>query len=281
MDLKCMTCFMQQAVKAAALSTADPGLQLKAVKKAARSLSDLDPEDTPPEIATDLFKIIIDVTGNPDAYKELKKKSNETVAGLLDTVRGIISSSADPFAEAVKISLCGNIIDYGILDDFDIEKLIREESATDIDREKTEKFRRMAASSMKTVFIADNAGEIGLDALLLARIKQLNPACRISVLVKSTPLINDALLEDALYFGMDAEFEIIEYPDTVGFKLKGMPGDISRLIGQADLIISKGQANYEILNDAGMKNTVFLLRAKCDVVARSIGVEEGSPVLIV
>lgn len=281
MEIECMTCFVKQAVKAAMLSTDDFDSRLKAVKKAVESLSNLDPENTPPEIATEVFKIIARATRNPDAFKELKQKSNESVMALMAETEKSINESEDSFAAAVRISLCGNIIDYGILEDFDVGELIKKEINNETDGEKIKKLKNIIIESGVISFIADNAGEIGFDGLLLKEFKKLNPEVNITVFVKSSPIINDATREDAQYFGLDKEFEIIEYPDTVGFKLKGIPREVRKIIDGSTCIVSKGQANYEILNDAGLKNIVFLLRAKCGVVARNIGVEEGSPVIIV
>ncbi len=273
---------MQQAVKAAVLSVPGFDEQLRAVKAASKKLVNIDPVETPPEIATEIFKIIIKETGNTDAYRELKKKSNEKVMELMPNLEKIINDSSDSFKEAVKLSLCGNIIDYGILDDFDIEKLIEEERNAEINQDRIEKLKGMVRTAKKISFIADNAGEIGLDGLMLRELKKLNSDAEIIIFVKSIPLINDATLEDVQYFNLEKDFRIIEYPDTVGFRLKNIPVDISEIIKSSDMLISKGQANYEILHGSGLhEKIVFLLRAKCDVVAEDIGVKEGSPVILI
>jgi uncharacterized protein with ATP-grasp and redox domains len=276
-----MTCFMAQAVKAAKLSTEDPRQRIDAIKKAARDIANLDRTKTPPEIATDIFKTIARVTGNPDAFKELKQKSNVRVKELMASAEKYIKESGRPLSTAVNISLCGNIIDYGILDDFDVSEVMEKEINADMDARKIEKLKNIITGSNIISFLADNAGEIGFDGLLLREFRKINPNLNITVIVKSVPIINDATMEDAEFFGLDKEFKILACTSSVGVNIKFAPPELRRVLDRSDYIISKGQANYEIISDSGMKNVVYLLRTKCSVVARNIGVEKGCPVLII
>lgn len=281
MEIECVTCFMMQAVKAAKLSTSDFKVRIKAVKKAAEVISGLDPTKTPPEIATKIFKTIARETGNQDAFKELKQESNKKVLELMNIVKKYIDEAEDRLATALKISLSGNIIDYGILDNFDVSKLIKEEINTVIDKKKVTRLKNIVIRSGIISFIADNAGEIGLDGILLKEFKILNPNLNIVIFVKSSPIINDATIEDARFFGIDKEFKIISAPNTVGLNLRLLPSNAKIIFEKSDYIIAKGQANYELLTDQNLKNIVYLLRAKCEVVAKDTGVKLGSPVLLV
>ena len=281
LELKCLECFINQAVRAAKLATCDFDKQITAVKKAAAEIAVLNPDSPPPAIATGVFKAVIYATGNPDAFSELKKQSNRTVKKLLGRVTGIISSSKDPFSSSVKAALCGNIIDYGILDNFNVAEVIRREISADFEQNKIKKIKRIISKSKEIVFFADNAGEIGLDGRMLNEFRKINPGIRINIFVIDKPIINDATIEDLKFFRMDKSFKIYRRPNTVGVDIGKLPEKLKKVVVRSDYIISKGQANYEMLTDSGLKNIVYLLRAKCDVVARHAGVREGSPVIIV
>ncbi|MEA3507016.1 MAG: ARMT1-like domain-containing protein [Elusimicrobiota bacterium] len=275
--VKCMECFLRQAVKAAKLSTANFDDRIKAIKKASGIISNLDPEAPPPVTATKVFKSVIESTGSRDAYAELKKGSNSGVRDLLPRAEELIQQSEDPLAAAVKISLCGNIIDYGILENFNVEELIEEEIKIDIDPDKTEKFRRIIKNSKIMVFLSDNAGEIGFDGLLFREIKKINPLLEIIIFVNDSPIINDVTVEDARFFNLEKEFKIVEIPAAVGLDYSTLSPEAKRIFERADYIISKGQANYEILTDSERENIIYILRAKCDIIADYAGVDTGLP----
>ncbi len=281
MQIECTVCFMEQAARAARLSCADRQTQLKALREAARLIASLDESRTPPETATDIFRAVADITGNPDGFRELKAASNNAVKKLTGELSLLISESSDPLETAVKVSLCGNIIDYGIFDDYDLDSLIREETRKPADRKGVEKIREAAKGSGKIAFLADNAGEIGLDALLLDELKKLNPDLEITVLVKSAPIINDATREDAEFFGIDKRYPVYETPATVGVRVPDLTGRGSAAVKEADWIIAKGQANYELLSETSLSRVIYLLRAKCGVVARDTGVKVNTPLIIV
>ena len=270
---------MDQACRAAFLSSDIHEVQLRSLLEASRLISELDPEKTPPETATGIFRAVADLTENPDGFRAVKENSNKIVEGLYGWATEYISSSEDSFEAAVKVSLCGNIIDHGIFDDFDVEGLLKKETREPTDREAVDRFRNILLDSSRIVFLADNAGEIGLDALLLDEITRLCPEIAITVLVREAPVINDATLADAEYFEMERRFRIIETPAEVGVDIGGLSGPAAAAVREADWIISKGQANYERLSEKSGIGIIYLLRAKCGIVAENLGVCVNSPVI--
>lgn len=279
MEIQCAACFIKQAVKAARLSTDDFSLQLKAVKKAAEHISSMDPGRTPPEIATGIFKLIQSETGCPDAFAALKAKSNNRVKEILPSLKRASASAPCPFAARVKISLCGNMIDYGILDEINIEKLVEKEIKLNFLEKEINEIKRRVKRAQELVFVADNAGEIAFDAVLMEEFVKVNPLINIVIFLKRSPVINDATLEDARFFGIEKKFHIEETPSTVGLEEGGLSPRQQALMDNADVIIAKGQANYEILTEKKNSKIIYMLRAKCEVVARSLGVKEMSPVI--
>jgi uncharacterized protein with ATP-grasp and redox domains len=277
MKIDCVTCFMKQAVKAAKLSTDNFSRRIKAVKKVSAIIADLDIEDPPPVTATKIFNSVIESTRKSDAYSKLKKGSNRTVRKLIKRAEELVGMAPDRLAAAVKLSLSGNIIDYGILEDFNVEELIEEEIKVDIDYKKINRFRDIIKDSKSMVFLSDNAGEIGLDGILLREIKKINQDLNIIIFVNKTPIINDVTAEDIAFFGLNKEFNIVEVATAVGLEYSTLSPEAKEIYDKADYIISKGQANYEILTGSDRKNIIYILRAKCDVVADYAGVKTGSP----
>jgi len=125
------------------------------------------------------------------------------------------------------------------------------------------------------LYIADNAGETVFDRLLIEEIGQ-----PVVYAVREKPIINDATREDAVLSGLDKVSKVMSSGcDSPGNILKFCSAEFLRVYRSADLIISKGQGNYEALSDE-KRPVFFLLKAKCPVVARDLGLEEGSIVLL-
>ncbi|MGM0568889.1 MAG: damage-control phosphatase ARMT1 family protein [Elusimicrobiota bacterium] len=281
MEIQCAACFMKQALKAAQLSTSDFSLRLRAVKKAAGEIAQLNPVRTPPETATRIFKTVARETGCTDAFSSLKEKSNREVAKILPEIKKKLCESADPFSFAVKVSLCGNIIDYGILEEFDLPALLVKEIKETFLDGKIELLKSRVIKATSIVFLADNAGEIAFDSLMLEEFLKLNPNLNIIIFLKSGPIINDATEKDAEFFKIDRKFKIEPTAPVVGLHLNLLTDRQKNLLNKTDIIIAKGQANYEILSEKENKKVVYMLRAKCPVVAGSLNVKESSPVILI
>ena len=132
----------------------------------------------------------------------------------------------------------------------------------------------MNASSL--VYLGDNCGEIYLDLLLIKRIKAMNPQLKIYFVTRGKPVVNDSILEDAYEVGMDQYATIISNGDgSLGTILSRVSQEFLDVYHQADIIIAKGQANFESLSEED-KNIYFLLMVKCDVISRYIGVKQKS-----
>jgi uncharacterized protein with ATP-grasp and redox domains len=132
-------------------------------------------------------------------------------------------------------------------------------------------FRQAVNDAREILYIADNAGEIVFDRLLIERL----PIEKVTVAVKGSPVINDVTMEDALVAGLPRIVEVIDNgSDAPGTILESCSGYFQERFEKADLVIAKGQGNYETLSDID-KNIFFILKAKCPVIARDIGCEVG------
>lgn len=124
------------------------------------------------------------------------------------------------------------------------------------------------------LYLGDNCEEICLDKLLIKKIKELSPNIKPLFGVRGKPLVNDSIAEDAYYVGIHKYAEVIDNGHgSLGTVLSRTSSTFKDVYRSADVVIAKGQANYECLSEEN-KNIYFLLMTKCDVIANDIGVEE-------
>lgn len=129
----------------------------------------------------------------------------------------------------------------------------------------------------KTVlYLADNAGEIVFDRVF---IEEFCDNRKVIFAVRDKPAINDALMEDAIFCGIDKVAQVVSSGiDAPGTILKYCLDEFLKIFRQADLIISKGQGNFESLSQE-KKPIFFLFMVKCPVIAKEIGCKMEDMVL--
>ncbi len=281
--LDCIPCFFNQALFASRLAGCSEKQQKQILDEVSRLVPKLSMTASPPENAVPVYRIISEISGNPDPFNEIKEKSNKAAQEVYPHLVKRVESSDDPLLAAVETAISGNIIDYGANTNTDlmeeIEKILDQEDRA-VHRERSELFdieglRRALSSSKELLYIGDNAGEIVFDRILVKTISGLYPGIKIRFAVRGSAVINDVTMEDARFTGMDEICEVISSgSSTPGAVLKFTSAEFSGLINNADVIISKGQGNYEALSGSGLP-VFFLLRVKCGTIARHIPAEKG------
>ena len=271
--LNCMPCFLKQALYTARLSTSSLQVQEEIMARTAGLLSELDFSRTPPENATPVYELIAEISGCKDPFAELKKESNQLALDLQENIRDIIKQSDVPLFTAIKYSIAGNIIDYGAHHDFDILDTINKCSTRELVLNDYEKLCEDLNTAEKILYLGDNSGEVAFDSLVIEQLDQ-----QILFAVRGKPIINDALREDAQFCGLDRQCEIISNgTNCPGTPLSRCSAEFREAFNQADLIISKGQGNFETLSEVRAP-IYFLLSVKCPVVARHIFENTGRSV---
>ncbi len=270
LNLDCIPCFMQQALKAARIATSDEKAQEKVLRETAKCLVNLSFEFTPMEIAHKIYQIIRTITGNPDPYRSIKEHDNHLALEMYPWLKELVDKSENRLYTAVKLAAAGNIIDYGVNQEFHLRNTIKKVLTQEFAINDYQKFEKDLINARSIIYLADNAGEIVFDRILIEEFGNKH----ITLVVKGGPIINDATLEDVKTAGLDNLVEI-DYlgngePDTGPERT-----DLAFLekLRKADMVLSKGQGNYEGLS--GEKYIYFLFMTKCSLVARHIGVEKG------
>ena len=243
-------------------------------------LLDFPLDKTPPEISKDIHRIIREMTESDDPYREVKRRSNEIAKGIYPDLKKIISKSKDPLLTSVKIAIAGNAIDFGTTRRFDIREVIEGALKEDIDMETFRRFKKDLDKGKDVLYLSDNAGEVFFDKILIEILEDLGK--EVTYVVKANPIINDATIEDARFAGIDEIAEVIEGDrkgcSAPGFIIENVTEEFMQKFRESDIVISKGQGNYEALSDIDRK-VYFLLLVKCPLVAKDLGKEVGDYVI--
>jgi len=277
--LECIPCFVRQAFEAGSLVTRDQKIRERILREVLSKLTDQSFDRTPPSVGRDIHRIVTLLSGDIDPYLEIKKRSNELARRLMPSLKELVRGSADPFETAVRLAIAGNIIDYGQGDRVGEDKVKRTVFQCldqPVNRDTVNELREEIGKASRILYLGDNAGEIFFDRLLIEELK----GYPITFVVRGAPIINDALKEDARIAGLDSLVEVVDNgSDVPGTILEECSDEFQRQFTEADLVIAKGQGNYETLSDE-QKRAFFLLKVKCPVIAEDMGCEEGDMVIV-
>jgi hypothetical protein len=276
-SIDCMPCLARQALEAARYVSSDPSFHEGVVRRMLSSLAEIDLNQSPPYTGQQIHRKIRELTGNNDPYRQAKDRLNRIALGLLPELEEKVQNSPDPLKISICLAITGNIIDLGPKSNFteddvrlNITRTLSELISLDIDNMRLE-----IEKASKILYLADNAGEICFDRLLIQKL----PAERVILAVRGGPVINDATLQDAYAAGLHKIVRVIDNgSDAPGTILSDCSPEFRDFFNNADLIISKGQGNYESLSEL-KKNIFFLFRVKCAPVALRTGLEIGTSVL--
>jgi len=273
-SLDCYPCAVRQALLAIRQTGMDEAAQSAAMQRILEELIDIHVGASAPEITMRMHALLREITGVEDLYHEQKAFSTREALSLYPSLKEKIQHSSDPFETALRLSIAGNIIDFGPQDSFDLVATIQRVLDQTFALDDVESLRAALAECGQVMFLADNAGETVFDRLLIETIGK--PTVYV---VKEAPILNDATREDALAAGLDQVAEVISFgARSPGILLEKCSSDFLDRFWKASLIIAKGMGNYEALNTV-QAPIYFLLQVKCDLVGRDLAVPRGSIVV--
>jgi len=275
----CIPCFFKQIIEVCRIMNLTDEETKKILDKLALHIPEIEMAASPPAISQFIYRMIKEQTGNPDPYKELKQKSNEIALEIYPELKKMVQNSENRLLKAVEIAIAGNIIDYGTMSNLNIDTeidLIINSEEDKIRNEDTKYFEyaEFINSLKKTkvlLYLADNAGEIIFDRILIEEIKATYPDIQIYCAVRGYPIINDCTISDTVSSGIDKIVTVISNgTDAPGTILKECSKEFLDIWNRSDLIVSKGQGNFESLSEA-QENIFFMFMVKCQVLAKDIG----------
>ncbi len=268
----CIPCFIRHSLEQIRQQVEDEKIREVLLRKILALLSDIDFRLTPPEIARHIHSIIRSYSHKTDPFQANRREQNRIALNLLPGLRTHLQHASDPWVEAVKLSIAGNAIDLGVyqrLSRNEIENSILTVLDQSLETGKAEQLKTAVDKAKSVLYLGDNAGEIVFDMLLIEQI----PLDKVCFVVRGGPALNDVLLEDAQAVGLTDLVEVIDNgSDIPGTVLDECSEAFCRRFEAADLVIAKGQGNYETLSDED-KNIYFLFKVKCPVIAAYAGVE--------
>ncbi|MCF7918443.1 MAG: ARMT1-like domain-containing protein [Candidatus Cloacimonetes bacterium] len=268
-NFDCVTCIVRQTLDALRQVTSDEAVIERILRSTLSTAAGIDYSMSPAEIGTILHRKIREETGNQDPYLEIKNKANKAARGLLPFLRRMVEDSPNPFATAVKYAIAGNVFDFALFTQKDkdvFRKSLGEVHTKELDPFKLYDLRSKIFAAKSILLIGDNAGEVVFDRLLLEQF----PSTKIYYAVKSKPAINDVLRADAIFAGIDQYAEIISNGnDAAGTVLAQCSPEFMDVFCNVDLVIAKGQGNYETLNNCD-REIFFLTQIKCNTVAHDL-----------
>jgi uncharacterized protein with ATP-grasp and redox domains len=285
--LECIPCFFRQALEAAGIVGANEGTKREIMNRVAAEIPNLSLAATPPEMGEIVYSIVAELVGDGDPYLELKRRSTRLCMEVYDELKARVAKSDDPLRLAAQLAIAGNIIDYGAKRGLDVrsevERILASERLSTSDDGAFFAFDDFAAELARArtiLYLGDNAGETVFDRILIEEILRLYPDKEVTYAVKERPTINDALIEDARDCGLDRMVRVVSSGSTLpGTVLDRCSEEFREMFARADMVVSKGQGNFETLSEAE-RPVFFLFIAKCRVVERGLGCSMGDVILM-
>jgi hypothetical protein len=277
LSFDCMQCLLGQAFKLAGKHIDNDNERFLFIKKVLHEMSGIDQDTIAPQVAGNMHRIFRELSGSSDPYREEKDLYNKKMLSLEKNFDNFVVSAEDRLAAAVKLAAAGNVIDFGAVPDLDSSEVFR------VIQETVEKdfcaalFDRMTGDLAKgktLLYLGDNAGEIVLDKFLIREIKRRYPRLKIYFATRGNPVINDVTVRDAKNIGVDKYAVVIDngadFPGTI---LSECTEDFRDIFNSADVIISKGQGNFESLVDNPRK-IYFIFLCKCAYFEKKLGIRK-------
>ncbi len=277
-ELECLPCFYRQIERTLAYAgvNGDRGRRITRLAGAVIDTANLD--EVPARTTTVIHRILNREIGS-DPYRQVKDRYNRIALDRLPELRRRAAGTGDCLEGGVRMAIAGNVIDFGIYEKIDLDRAIDDAFLMTLSVSDYRAFAGAVAAARRILFLCDNAGEIVFDRILIETLRAAGK--ELIVAVKGSPVINDATLADAEAAGLPTFAEVIDNGnDGIGTLLEACSPRFLEVFRSVDLIISKGQANYETLAGTGDARIFFLFKVKCPVVANALKRENGDIVLM-
>lgn len=272
--LDCYPCFLDQALRAGRMVTDDEKQIKELLDSVGCMLKDIPMDHTPPETGELIYRKIRELTGVTDPFRSIKKAGIKEALEMYPALKNMVDEADDRLLAAIRLSIAGNVIDLAVGRKFILTDEIRDIMNQDFAVFHYNAFEEHLNSTASVLLIGDNAGESVFDRILIEELGK-----PVTYAVRDIPVINDVTIEDALDSGIGEVARIISSGSAApGTILESCSENFLEIFEHTDLIISKGQGNYESLSEVN-RPVFFLLKAKCRVIAGDLGVRVDDIIL--
>lgn len=236
-----------------------------------------------PVIVRTINQIQDEMFGMKQDYAEIKKHYNQVMMNHEEQVKRKLTQTDDSVKTGIQYAMIGNYIDFGArinVNEEQLTELLNDSDRFVIDEKQYGEFVEDLSNARKLVYLTDNCGEIVMDKLLIGEIKKKYPDLEVTVLVRGAEVLNDATMEDAIQVGLAEMAKVIPNgSDIAGTWLEEISEEAKAVLKEADVIISKGQGNFETLRKCGM-NIYYIFLCKCDLFANTFNVPKLTGMLM-
>jgi len=277
-ELECLPCFFGQVARTLKYAGVNGDRGRDIVRKTEAIIERAQLDEVPARTTTVIHRMLRQETG-VDPYRSVKETYNRIALDKLPLLRRMAAECVDRLEGGVRVAIAGNVIDFGIFETIDLDRSLDESFLLPLSPGQVKAFSARVSSSNRILYVCDNAGEIVFDRVLIEALRDMGKT--VTAVVKGAPVINDATLDDARAAGLHECATVIDNGnDGIGTLLEVCSERFLDAYRSADLIISKGQANYETLVQEQDERICFLFKVKCPVVASFLERENGDIMLI-
>lgn len=282
-DAECIACLVRRQYELAERQP-DRAAQTAFMRDVARTIADAPENVAAPWLVPGFARAAHCHFGITDAFDAIKRESNDRVLALLPRIREIVENADDPLAMALKFSRTGNYLDFAVLPHDkiarELDSAIEKTPAEPLDSAEYAALRANLTHARSLLILGDNAGEIAFDVVLVEQLQRQYPALRVQYVVRGGNAQNDATRADAHAVGMDALVPILDNGSCIpGTELAYCGEALLREFSRADVILSKGQGNFECLLGCG-QNVYYLFLCKCPRLCRILSQPLMQPMLL-
>jgi uncharacterized protein with ATP-grasp and redox domains len=276
LNLNCILCNIKQVLTVTDLVNLDAASKEVIMRDVLGYLQETNYKRSNPEVIKGTWDIVTKHINNDNPYREIKSYYNRELIQIANKIRNLINESDDKFNIALKIAITANLIDFAASHTFD-EKMLLEKinliNEQEMPIDDSKKLYEKLKTAQTLLYLGDNCGEIVIDKIFIEYIKAIFPNIKVYFGVRGEPIVNDVTVEDANMVQMQEVAEVISNGDgSLGTVIAKTSTSFRDIFYKADVIIAKGQGNYESLSEIDRNHIFFLFMAKCDAVARSLNI---------
>jgi len=272
----CINCIFSQSLRVCETLKIDDKTTKKVLDSVAGMVHKWSFNETPPQIAAQVYPEIAKLLQRDDIYRDFKYEATKHAKTFIPFVKKMIDMHNDKFYASLKVAVVGNVIDLAAQKQFDLQEEVSKVFDLPFKIDDSKKLYKILQKSKNLLVVGDNTGEHLFDKVMMQHLKESFDNLNIFYAVRGKPIINDVTLKEAIDAGIDEVAEIIDSGvDTPGLDLGRASNKMLSVYENSDVILAKGMGNYESLNGISTRPTFFLLKVKCSVVAKSLDCNIG------
>ena len=280
LNMNCILCNIRQVLTVTAFAHSSSEKQEQVIRDVLGYLATTEYNRSNPEVIRGTWEIITRYLEDRDPYRKIKVFYNEKLLALVPALRRQIAEAPDPFSAALKMAVAANLIDFAATAAIDDQLLLNrlKQARTEVFAvDDSQSLYSQLGPARSLLYLGDNCGEIVVDKLFIEQIKKEFPRLQVYFGVRGQAIVNDVTLADAAMIKMEQVATVIDNGDgSLGTVMERTSEQFKQIFHKADVVIAKGQGNYESLSETKRLSLFFLFMAKCDTVANAAGVSRQS-----